>query len=186
MRLLRGEGHVNRAAALRGLERIRPDDADGLPDPSHPRSAGSAHRGHDGGYGRGGDAHRAPGVDPGYIAATDRSALRFEKLQSALGEGPCLAAYDTGAAVAVPDLRGDGRFPRFAPRAVEAGLGAVFTFPLRHGDRQLGSSTCTGTPPGPLTRQTMTAAQTLADVAAAHLINAQARDELQDSSERSY
>ena len=56
-------------------------------------------------------------ADPRYIAASDGSALRFEKLQTELGEGPCLLAYRSGEAVQVPDLRAETRFPRFAPRA---------------------------------------------------------------------
>ena len=44
------------------------------------------------------------GADPRYIAASDESALRFEKLQTRLGQGPCVAAYETGQAVAIPDL----------------------------------------------------------------------------------
>src|ERR1700732_568446 len=47
----------------------------------------------------------SPGRDPRYVAASDESALRFEQLQTELGEGPCLAAYQTGEAVAVADLR---------------------------------------------------------------------------------
>src|SRR3984885_8742585 len=57
-----------------------------------------------------------PGVNPRYIAASDDSALRFEQLQTELGEGPCLAAYATGAAISVPDLSEDDRFPGFASR----------------------------------------------------------------------
>ena len=40
----------------------------------------------------------APGLEPRYIAASDPSALRWEQLQTELGEGPCLAAYNTGEA----------------------------------------------------------------------------------------
>jgi diguanylate cyclase (GGDEF)-like protein len=127
----------------------------------------------------------APGLEPRFVAASDASALRYEKLQTELGEGPCLEAYHTGEAVAVPDLSLEDRFPRFTPRALEAGLGAVFTFPLRHGELQLGALDLYRDSAGPLTRESMTAAQTLADVAAAYLINAQARTDLTDSSERS-
>ena len=74
------------------------------------------------------------GSRPHYIAASDGSALRYERLQTELGEGPCLAAFESGEAVAVPDLRHVQDFPRFAPAAVSAGLAAVFTFPLRHGE----------------------------------------------------
>jgi diguanylate cyclase (GGDEF)-like protein len=126
----------------------------------------------------------APGADPRYVAASDDSALRFEQLQTELGEGPCIAAYESGEAVAVPDLRDDIRFPTFAPRAVEAGLLAVFTFPLRQGDEQLGALDLYRSTAGPLDEGAMRAAQTLADVAAAYLLNAQARADLRESSER--
>ncbi len=126
----------------------------------------------------------APGSDPHYIAASDDAAMRFEQLQTELGEGPCLVAYRNGEAVVVPDLRADDRFPRFSARAVEEGLGAVFTFPLRHDDHQLGALDLYRTSPGSMNAGAMTAAQTLADVAAAYLLNAQARSDLRESSDR--
>ncbi len=125
----------------------------------------------------------APGSDPHYIAASDDSALRFEQLQSELGEGPCLAAYELGEAVAVPDLAHDDRFPLFSPRAIEEGLMAVFTFPLRHGDVRLGALDLYRTTAGPLNGEAMRSAQTLADVATAYLLNARAREDLRESSE---
>lgn len=125
------------------------------------------------------------GVDPRYVAASDAAALRYEKLQTELGEGPCMAAFGGDKAISVPDLRMDDRFPTFSPRAVESGLAAVFTFPLRHKHLQLGALGLYRDTPGPLSRESMTAAQTLADVAAAYLINAQARSDLQDSSDQS-
>jgi diguanylate cyclase (GGDEF)-like protein len=127
----------------------------------------------------------SPVTDPRYVAASDESALRFEELQTELGEGPCLEAYQTGEAVAVPDLRDESRFRKFTPRALEAGLVAVFTFPLRNGNQQLGALDLYRNTPGPLDAATMDAAQTLADVAAAYLLNAQARADLRDSSDRS-
>src|SRR5512132_139091 len=54
------------------------------------------------------------GMAPRYIAASDPFALRFERMQTEIGEGPCLTAYETGEAVAVPDLLVDERFPLFA------------------------------------------------------------------------
>jgi len=126
----------------------------------------------------------SPGSGPRYVAASSDDALRYEELQTELGEGPCLAAYRTGEAVAVPNLAEDTRFAKFAPRALAAGLVAVFTFPLRKGDTQLGALDLYRDSPGPMDVEAMTAAQTLADVAAAYLLNAQARAELQDSSAR--
>ncbi|MDQ1397545.1 MAG: hypothetical protein QOG64_2804, partial [Acidimicrobiaceae bacterium] len=126
----------------------------------------------------------APGADPHYVAASDESALRFERLQSDLGEGPCLAAYQRGEAVTIPDLRNDARFPTFGPQALAGGLRAVFTFPLRQGEEQLGALDLYRTTAGPLDPEEMAAAQTLADVASAYLLNARARVDLEESTER--
>jgi hypothetical protein len=64
-------------------------------------------------------------------------------------------------------------------------LAAVFTFPLRHEDMRLGALDLYRNTPGPLSLKSTIAAQTLADVAAAYLINAQARADLQDSRDQS-
>jgi diguanylate cyclase (GGDEF)-like protein len=127
----------------------------------------------------------APGLEPRYVAASDESALRYEKLQSELGEGPCLEAYGTDKPISVPDLRLEHRFPAFSPRALQSGLVAVFTFPLRHKELQLGALDLYRDTAGPLSEDSMTAAQTLADVATAYLVNAQARSDLEDSSDQS-
>ncbi len=125
----------------------------------------------------------SPGVVPRYVAASDDAALRFEQLQTDLGEGPCLVAYETGEAVTVPDLRRDSRFAQFSSRARDAGLVAVFTFPLRHGADRLGALDLYRASAGPLNSHELEAAQTLADVAAAYLLNAKAREDLKMSSE---
>jgi len=120
---------------------------------------------------------------PHYIAASDESALRYVRLQTEVGEGPCLAAYATGASVAVPDLAADAQFPTFGPLAVAAGLAAVWTFPLKHGDGSLGALDLYRDQVGALSDVDMAAAATLADVAAAYLLNAQARDDARTVSE---
>jgi diguanylate cyclase (GGDEF)-like protein len=127
-----------------------------------------------------------PGLEPRYIAASHDSAMRYERLQTELGEGPCLAAYSTGESVSVADLEIEDRFPEFSPRALSSGMKAVFTFPLRHDDTlPLGALDLYRETAGPLSAAQMMAAQTLADVAAAYLINAQARSDLRDASEQS-
>ena len=126
----------------------------------------------------------SPGRAPHYVAASDADALDYERLQTELGQGPCLMAYETGEAVTVPDMRREGRFPEFAPAALAAGMGAVFAFPLRHGAGRLGALDLYRDTPGALDPRDMSAAQTLADVAAAYLLNAQARQEALEISDR--
>ena len=124
------------------------------------------------------------GRAPRYIAASDGDALRFERLQTEIEEGPCVLAYQTGEAVAVPDLHKDDRFPRFTKAALDAGLAAVFTFPLCDRDGRLGALDLYRNTPGALGDHDMDAAQTLADVAAAYLLNAQARDDARLATDR--
>ena len=125
-----------------------------------------------------------PGAQPRYVAASDDDAMRFEKLQTDLDEGPCVLASESGSLVSVPWLGAETRFPRFAPAALEAGLQAVFTFPLRHGNRRLGALDLYRDSPGPLDPLDLEAAQTLANVATAYLINARAREDAHSSSDR--
>jgi diguanylate cyclase (GGDEF)-like protein len=117
-------------------------------------------------------------TSPHYVAASDGAAMRFEELQTVLDEGPCIVAYRTGGAVTISDLRNETRFPTFIPRALEAGLAAAFTFPLRHGDNRLGALDLYRDSPGALSGEDMVVAQTLADVTSAYLVNAQARADL--------
>ncbi len=110
-----------------------------------------------------------------FLAASNEAVLVIEGLQNELGEGPCLEAYRTGEAVAVIDLRSNTRFPRFSSRAWADGLAAVFTFPLRLEDERLGALDLYRDTPGALNEQDQQSGQLLADVAAAYLVNAQAR-----------
>ncbi|MEO7370702.1 MAG: EAL domain-containing protein, partial [Ilumatobacteraceae bacterium] len=106
-----------------------------------------------------------------------------EQLQSELNEGPCLLTFETGEPVMVPDLRDEHMFPTFGQRAVADGLAAVFTFPLRHGADSLGALDLYRDTPGPMDPEAKATAQTLADVAAAYLLNARARVDLRAASE---
>ena len=129
----------------------------------------------------------SPDLAPRFVAASNSDALRFERLQTDLGEGPCLEAYRTGTAISVPRLDGTPYFPRFSPQALSAGLAAVFAFPLNHGaDLRLGALDLYRDTAGPLSPASMTTAQTLADVAAAYLINAEARSDYRNSYDRSW
>jgi len=122
-------------------------------------------------------------LHPHYLAASDARALKFERLQSSTGEGPCLQAFGTGEAVAIADLRLDDRFSVFGPAAVGEGLVAVFALPLHHGAEKLGALDLYRSTPGLMSPEAMSVARTLADVASAYLLNARSREEARAASE---
>ncbi len=126
----------------------------------------------------------SPGSDPLDVTASDESTLKCAGLQSELGEGPCTAAYTEGSAISMPDLRHDDQFPMFAARALAEGLGAAFAFPLRYEDGVLGTLNLFRATPGELGARQLDVAQTLANVAAAYLINAETRADLVASTQQ--
>jgi hypothetical protein len=76
--------------------------------------------------------------------ATDPQAHAVENLQHTLGEGPGVAASDSGAAVLVPDLqdardRNLDRWPTFATESRGTGIRAAFAFPLLLGTSSIGA-----------------------------------------------
>lgn len=111
-----------------------------------------------------------------FVSTTDDQLHRIEGLQVDLGEGPCLTAYETDRHVAVVDLSADVTYPRFSPAAVAAGLGAVFSFPLRHGGDRIGALELYASEPVVLTATELEGGQTLADVTASYLLIARRRD----------
>lgn len=74
------------------------------------------------------------------LTATDPTSERLEELQFVLGEGPCVEASATRRPVLVPYLGADGpsRWPAYTSAVLQAGIGAVFAFPLQVGAVQLG------------------------------------------------
>ncbi len=82
------------------------------------------------------------GEHRGCISASDEALAIMENLQFTLGEGPCIDASNTGRPVLEADLGAAGfsRWPMFTGPAVEAGIRAVFAFPLLVQGACLGST----------------------------------------------
>jgi diguanylate cyclase (GGDEF)-like protein len=118
-----------------------------------------------------------------FASATDDRILVIERLQLELGEGPCILSFESGDAIMSPDLSEETRFARFAERAVEEGLGAVHSFPLRLDGRRLGALDLYSRAPQELTAEEVVSGQILADVATAYIFNAQARAEATESAD---
>lgn len=111
-----------------------------------------------------------------FLTGSDPVLDRLESLQIELDQGPCLLAYRRCEPVFADDLRTDPRFPEFGPRAAEAGMGAVFSYPLRHGMTRIGALNFYRDHAAALTEEQQSVAQTLADIATAYLIHAREDD----------
>lgn len=115
-------------------------------------------------------------VPQGSLCASDEVSALIEDLQYTLGEGPCLDAFYMGRAVSEPDLA-DPRTPRwlaFSPPATQAGVRALFGFPMRIGTVRLGALNLYRDRPGPLSDDQHADALVMADVAARWVLDVQA------------
>ena len=111
----------------------------------------------------------------GTVAASDLVSRRLDELQFALGEGPCIDAYSSRRPVLEPDLsgHGSGRWPGYAAAAQDAGVRAVFAFPLQIGQARAGAMDIYRNEPGPLTQGALAQALTFADIAMELLLDTQ-------------
>jgi hypothetical protein len=112
----------------------------------------------------------------GVVCSTDAVSARIEDLQFTLGEGPCVDALAAASPVLVPDLDDSawvlsGRWPTFLSAAVEAGVRAVFAFPLTIGAIHLGAIDLYRDAPGELTDNELAGALLAAHTATIALLH---------------
>lgn len=118
----------------------------------------------------------------GVVCATDEVATRIEDLQLTLGEGPCVDAVRTGVPVLVADLGAPenvavGRWPAFMQAVTEAGVRAVFAFPLSIGAIRVGALDLYRDFPGDLNDDQLGAALIATDALALSLLRLSAGSE---------
>jgi len=115
-------------------------------------------------------------VPQGSVCTTNAVSDLIEQLQYTLGEGPCVDAYNEDRPVLEPDLARPAmpRWLAFSGPALEAGVGAVFGFPLQVGAVRLGALNLYRDRPGALTADQHTDALVMADVAAQAVLVLQA------------
>ncbi|MDP1793426.1 MAG: GAF domain-containing protein, partial [Acidimicrobiales bacterium] len=79
-------------------------------------------------------------ISRGSVCTTNAVSAVIEQLQYELGEGPCVDAYHHDRPVLEPNLADPKvlRWPAFASTAVDAGVEAIFGFPLKVGAARLG------------------------------------------------
>ena len=125
------------------------------------------------------------------VLASSTEAIRLlELFELQADEGPCVDCYRTGRPVMDFELEKAGdRWPRFAPKAVEAGFGSVQALPMRLRSQSIGALNLFRIEKGPMPDEDVVVAQALADVATiailqhraaadARLLNDQLRDAL--------
>jgi hypothetical protein len=102
----------------------------------------------------------------GSLCTTDAVSALIEQLQYALGEGPCVDAYQLQRPVLESDLADPTtpRWPAFSGPAIEGGVRAVFGFPLQLGSVRLGALNLYCDVPGSLTVEQQADALVMADV----------------------
>ncbi len=115
-------------------------------------------------------------IPSGSLCTSNEVSHLIEDLQYTLGEGPCVDAYQQDRVVAEPDLADPvtRRWFAFTPPALEAGVRAVFGFPLRVGTVRLGALNLYRDWSGPLSDDQHADALVVADVAARWVLEAQA------------
>jgi hypothetical protein len=114
-------------------------------------------------------------VPRGSLCASDEVSSLIEDLQYTMGEGPCVDAYQQDRVVTEPDLA-DPVTPRwmaFTPRVLQAGVRAIFGFPLRAGTVRLGALNLYRDSPGPLSDDQHADALVIADVTARWVLEMQ-------------
>jgi hypothetical protein len=109
------------------------------------------------------------GQHRGTLFASDARAQTMEHLQFSLGEGPCLDAFNARQPVLVAEVATHKAWPAFAQAAAQAGLGAIFAFPLEAYNAALGAFNFYRDRPGALDAEDLEVATTIAEVGA-HLV----------------
>jgi hypothetical protein len=112
----------------------------------------------------------------GSAGVAEPGIAAVQELQLELGEGPCVDSWSRGEPMLEPDLAKPGivRWPSFAQAAVEAGVRAVFAYPLHMGAIRIGVLVLYRDRPGPLEVEEAAQALVLADVASQVVLALQA------------
>jgi hypothetical protein len=115
-------------------------------------------------------------IPRGSLCTSNTVSHLIEELQYTLGEGPCVDAYQQDKVVTEPDLADPvtRRWPAFTPPTLQAGVRAIFGFPLRVGSVRLGALNLYRDRSGPLSGDQHADALVVADVAARWVLEAQA------------
>ncbi|UFS57518.1 GAF and ANTAR domain-containing protein [Subtercola endophyticus] len=107
------------------------------------------------------------------VCASDDEAARLDELQIDLGEGPCWQALSSRRPVIEPDIQNSPNpdWPTLSASIQDAGVRAVFAFPLLVGSLRVGAVDLYADTVGTLTPGEIDDAATLAGIAARHIVS---------------
>jgi GAF domain-containing protein len=109
------------------------------------------------------------------MASSSERSDALELLQSQHEEGPCFECYLRGRPVHSENLAADtGRWPTFAPAAVERGFGSVQAIPMRVRGETVGALNLFRSGSGRLADRDLPVGQGMADIAAVALLQERA------------
>lgn len=101
-----------------------------------------------------------------------------ERLEVELEEGPCVECVRAGRPIYVPDLAAAAdRYPRFVPRALEAGAGAIHALPMTGHGELVGSLNIVSLAPTEMSETHLSAARMLSDVAVSYIFAVRLHEE---------
>jgi GAF domain-containing protein len=122
----------------------------------------------------------APEGDLRVVAFSSEAVRVVELFELQAEEGPCLDAFRSGAAIVNQDLsKVAGRWPNFAPVAVDAGFKSVHALPMRLRGVIIGALNLFREDEGEMGDLDVIAAQALADVATIAILHHRAASEAQ-------
>jgi GAF domain-containing protein len=109
---------------------------------------------------------------PVTVAFSGQLAADVDESQYDAGYGPCLDAIRLQQTVVVEDLASESRWPKYTPRALDAGVRSSVSVPLPVDGRHVGGFNVYGTEPHAFDEKAVTLAEELAGYAGIVLNNA--------------
>ncbi|MDI3196198.1 GAF and ANTAR domain-containing protein [Pseudarthrobacter sp. AL07] len=99
------------------------------------------------------------------VGGSTERAIHLDRIEQAVGEGPCLTAMRTAAPVLLADVRTDTRWPTYQKRLIEEGIHSVLGVPLELGETAAAALNFFAPATGVFTEDTVHEAARFADVA---------------------
>ncbi len=122
----------------------------------------------------------APAGDLRLAASSSEEMRVVELFEIQTDEGPCLDSYRSGQPIVNVDLMTvDGRWPRFAPVAIQAGFRSVHALPMRLRGTILGAVNLFNADTGAMAEIDLLAVKALADMATIAIVQHRAAMEAQ-------